>query len=476
MTLDGKIMTALQSISRAHQYSFANGTWRQISCSVSGANDLVDPLTLETDGTVLLVGAGSSILPSKQYYFIYSVETGREVGVTLPSFGTNGALYLPGRERYQAVWSHYLKKAVIYGGKDDADLTMLDQWVSVYEPVKKQWALLNTTGVNRKSTTGHCMAITDDGKTVFSYGGFPYLNATNIPLLSTLFILNLETNEWTKGAESNLPRANAACTVAGDYFLLWGGRILNNNNTSEVYDGDKNSTPVHIYQISKDEWVNEYHPPDKFRDPSAAVVSPSNGDQHPSGSGMAQKIAGIAGGAAGAVAVISMIVLLVWRRRKRTAKRLRQHGGSSPRIDNHNSMLDKVDNKSSGPKSFRSPQYGQNISHISVSDGVGYGLNSSRINGKENRMPAIIHGTPPPAPHYPSWGANFDGNYANHLTGHYARATEVAPDHTIESRMSPAQPSMFVTPPPSSPLSPKYQPTLPRPRNPQTLDHDPTLH
>ncbi|KAF9166177.1 hypothetical protein DFQ26_008499 [Actinomortierella ambigua] len=63
----------------------------------------------------------------------------------------------------------------------------------------------------------------DDGTLFLSYGGYNDLTFLQ-PYRSTLYILDLSSGVWTAGADSNQGRGFAACTITGDYFLVWGGK------------------------------------------------------------------------------------------------------------------------------------------------------------------------------------------------------------------------------------------------------------
>lgn len=59
--------------------------------------------------------------------------------------------------------------------------------------------------------------------------------------LGSIYVLDLESMSWTKGADVDraLWRSNMACTVAGDNFVAWGGKVN--------YDIREWSLPVNVY-------------------------------------------------------------------------------------------------------------------------------------------------------------------------------------------------------------------------------------
>lgn len=54
------------------------------------------------------------------------------------------------------------------------------------------------------------------------FGGQLYLKEPR----GSIFILDVPTLTWTQGPDIDYPlgRSSAACTVAGDNFVVWGGK------------------------------------------------------------------------------------------------------------------------------------------------------------------------------------------------------------------------------------------------------------
>ncbi|KAF9154912.1 hypothetical protein DFQ27_001877 [Actinomortierella ambigua] len=299
ISLDGKaFMTSPGADNLSHRFFFENNTWSLSNAPFRESMYDVSPVTLGTDGTVLIVG-GSFWNNGSMMYDIYSFDTDQVVTALLPST-ISDVPNLPGRRAYKAVWSEYLKSAVFYGGfvreGSHADT------VSLYHPESNQWKAMITSGFsNNKALTEHCIAIADDGKRLFVYGGW-YGMETVMTLSSDLFILDLVTGVWTKGLFNDSIRGSGACTVAGDYFLLWG-------------DVGNASTPVYIYQISKNAWVEEFDPFAKQDDPDSALPSADSKSK--------PNIGAILGGVAGAIGVVGVVGFLAWKHRRDAT---RHHG------------------------------------------------------------------------------------------------------------------------------------------------------
>ncbi|KAG0260823.1 hypothetical protein DFQ27_003303 [Actinomortierella ambigua] len=177
ISLDGKVfMTFRNQIEPDHWYSFEKNSWAPFNHSLSVNGAVQYPVTLGTDGSVLVVGGydddyAKKVSADENVYLIYSATTGRGVTRALPPYGINGTPVLPARGSYKAAWSDHLKSAVFYGGWNPSVDENLDQWVSLYHPETKKWKLLQTSGINSKTSEEHCVAITDDGKKLLSYGG-----------------------------------------------------------------------------------------------------------------------------------------------------------------------------------------------------------------------------------------------------------------------------------------------------------------
>ncbi|KAG0221134.1 kelch domain-containing protein 3, partial [Actinomortierella wolfii] len=214
MSQDGKIFITFPGFGQAaHRFFFENNTWSASQADLRDSMYSSCPVSLP-NGTVFVVGGderGDNVPVD-----IYSFNADQTVTTRYPKAALLNSTF----EQYKAVWSEYLQSVVYYGGWD----ILADQSVRLYHPESKQWKKLKTTGGKNVTLVGHCIAITDDGRRILSYGGYDIANWGKF-YFSDLEILDLETGNWTTGTSENIQRGYTACTVAGDYFLVWGGSV-----------------------------------------------------------------------------------------------------------------------------------------------------------------------------------------------------------------------------------------------------------
>jgi hypothetical protein len=92
----------------------------------------------------------------------------------------------------------------------------------------------------------------EDGTTVVTYGG----QLRNDTLLGEIWILDVPTATWSQGPSGPI-RASAACTIAGDQFIIWGGRR----------GAIVNAVPeMMIYNITSANYITDYTPPAFYKD------------------------------------------------------------------------------------------------------------------------------------------------------------------------------------------------------------------
>ncbi|KAF9159000.1 hypothetical protein DFQ26_007015 [Actinomortierella ambigua] len=440
MSLDGKFfLTSCSTASTvSHRFSFDTNTWSVSKAPCHSTTYDVSPVTLGTDGTVLTAG-GFTEVGIADAYEIYSFATDQAVRAPLPDTMVNGVPILPGRRGYKVVWSEPLKSAVFFGGSGLQGTSV--GTVTLYRPESKQWSLMKTIGANNTNNYGHCMAITDDGTTILSYGGY-YDSQPGNPLFSeSLYILNLTTGVWTLAVDSSSKRAWPACTIAGDYFLLWGGSYKFLAGINTTLDFDKPSTPVLIYQISLNAWVQEYKPSAEYLNPGAGTPSASatssvrpssSSSPSPSSQGVPDSstkdgtsggmtnIGAVAGGVAGAAIVVATIGFLVWRRKRQGTKRSRRNDSPSE-IDQRGATADKRhDRQEHGARrmvptptqamTYHPPQYGYDPTY----DADGAIADDGR-SGRDGDMYTSMHSVSSSATlQYPPWGASLNDKYTAH--------------------------------------------------------------
>ncbi|ORZ29114.1 hypothetical protein BCR41DRAFT_366764 [Lobosporangium transversale] len=138
----------------------------------------------------------------------------------------------------------------------------------------------------------------------------------NIPS-SEIFVLNLNSGEWRKGPNAAEPRASAACGLAGDRFVAWGGE---KDPTSDPYDS------IVVFDLTKFEWLKASSDDHPSSTPSSGPTSSGV----PTTKASNTNIGAIAGGAvAGLVLVALIVAVLIYRRRKQTSGE--EHGLIEPK-------------------------------------------------------------------------------------------------------------------------------------------------
>ncbi|KAG0230157.1 hypothetical protein BGW41_002579 [Actinomortierella wolfii] len=420
MSLDGKVFMTTPGIGYpAYLFSFEKNAWCTSKTTFRETVYDVDPATLGTDGTVLILGGFE-----EDKYDIYS-------------FGT-------------------------------------DQTVTMPLPEAK------TTGLNR-TLTDHCIAHTDDGKKLLTFGG-SHTAASGAKVSSReLHILDLASGKWT--------RISFISQISQTEPL--GGSL----DVPSIVDFGKPSTPVAIYCISQDGWVDEYQPsPDYLNlvptppsgpssstaptSPTSLTTPPTPGPSDNTASGNKLNIGVVAGGAAGAAVVIIAIGLPLWKRKKQGKRHSQQQGGPSLKADHPASAPDDIP-KEAIHDARKTPLplshlEGPPASHYiydfgNVNDGrYDHNLNTRHTTKPENSIP----GSMPPragAPHYPSWGANFNSQYAYEA---WVRAnTAFGPEEATVSPNSPTY-GTYIPPPPTLSYVPEDSTGR---RNPQALGHRPVM-
>ncbi|KAG0221595.1 hypothetical protein BGW42_007500, partial [Actinomortierella wolfii] len=260
---------------------------------------------------------------------------------------------------------------------------------------------------------------------------------------------------------------------------------------STVYHGNLTSAPVYVYQITKDAWVWEYQPPTSSLKPDPSTPPISSITSTPSSTSPASSssppesglnIGAIVGGAVGAVVVVVAILLFVWRLRKATPKNVVKNNGSAAEDDHHNPTPDdkhndhkhdtgQIHRMTPDNSMFQSPQ----VTYRHEYDGVDRqnGHDGDLYDGKRMSPKAAV------APHYPSWGANFNESYATDgsLYGYNQAIDSNNANRTrlqSASKQYPSPPTSpydhIAPPPPPHSTSPPSVPSMYRPRDPQVIE------
>ncbi|KAG0247782.1 hypothetical protein BGZ95_008435, partial [Linnemannia exigua] len=95
----------------------------------------------------------------------------------------------------------------------------------------------------------------EDGTKLVIFGG-RYYDKWNQGILGHLFILDLTTMVWTRAQDYATPRTYAACAIADDTFISWGG-----TDTSTTVNA-----PVIIYDLKRNKYLSQFKGPDPDKD------------------------------------------------------------------------------------------------------------------------------------------------------------------------------------------------------------------
>ncbi|KAF9541648.1 hypothetical protein EC957_002889 [Mortierella hygrophila] len=156
----------------------------------------------------------------------------------------------------------------------------------------------------------------DDSKTIVIFGGQTsvvtptFTGAINILTIDT----NTDTSTWTAGPSHTTPRVYAACALVGDQFVVWGG---SSDGTNTLVSAE----PI-VYDLTLDQWVNNYKAPSYYSSnpTTKPTPTPGTGSSGSQGSGSSSAGAGpIIGGVVGVLVVVGVVIgFLVYSRRQKT--------------------------------------------------------------------------------------------------------------------------------------------------------------
>ncbi|KAF9144254.1 hypothetical protein BGX30_013432 [Mortierella sp. GBA39] len=125
-----------------------------------------------------------------------------------------------------------------------------------------------------------------------------------------IFILDTDTNLWSKGAKPSRIRQGMACATGGDYFVVWSGK-------DNGYVDGRPLADTLFYNIRTNKWVDENSTPsDSGNNPSTPSNNPSTSNDS------ASKSSGISAFTigqiiAGVVVVVFIVGFLIFRHRRR---------------------------------------------------------------------------------------------------------------------------------------------------------------
>ncbi|KAG0289825.1 Adagio protein 3 [Linnemannia gamsii] len=307
VTRDQKTMVVfhIDGPSSVYKYTVATDTWATSPISFPAAGwQGVGAVTDPSSGLVYLAGGYTDA--TRNSMDIYNPATDTASQSPLP----NAATTFGARWYYGNVWSQQRKSVLYFGGYNitiqPGPLTAVTEFV----PGSMSWNTMSTTGSAPSQRADHCMASNDNGSKLVVYGGRQVSGIFS----GEVFILDTISGEWKQGAPGQ-PRIYAACTIAGNQLLIWGGTTTGNVMAS---------SPVMIYNMDTNVWAQEYTAPADYV-ASASASATSTAKPTTSGSGSASgdgeksgsNTGAIVGGIVGGIVVIAAIVgFLIYRRRQ----------------------------------------------------------------------------------------------------------------------------------------------------------------
>ncbi|KAF9352594.1 hypothetical protein BGX26_009635 [Mortierella sp. AD094] len=280
----------------ANRYSVDQDQWTPSQLVVQGAgNQGVNAVTDPTTGLVYLAGGYSD--PYRQSMDTYSFVNDALVQTALPL----ATVAFPNRAYYSNIWTSKRKSILYFGGYNSTLAPVSSNTITEFVPSTNSWTTVITTNNGPSMRSDHCMTVNDDGSTMVIFGGRPYTGSYS----GEVFIFDTVGQSWSQGV-SGPPRIYAACTIAGDNLIVWGG--------VDSYDAIA-SPAMMIYSLTNKTWITQYTPPASYL---TASPTPSANGQSGGGSSNA---GAIAGGVVGGIAVICAIVLfLLFKRRQHRPK------------------------------------------------------------------------------------------------------------------------------------------------------------
>ncbi|ORZ29103.1 hypothetical protein BCR41DRAFT_382958 [Lobosporangium transversale] len=265
-----------------------------------GIRPVLDPRT----GLVYIAGT--------QYLCVLNQATLTWQHTTIPPFMLIQRYYGGG------VYNNARKSIMYHGGYNN--FWDSSTYITEYSIDIGRWSNYTTHGDIPSPRSDHCMAIDESGTKIVVFGGRVPLNPTSsLPSDSTfsgdLYVLDIASRAWRKGASSPVRRGYAACIVVGDQFVAWGG-----HDESIIASG-----PPIVFDLTWFRWVDNYKAPSYYQSskPSSSssktqMPSITQSSPIPAHKPSATDVGAITGGVVGVLTVIGITAgALVYKRRQR---------------------------------------------------------------------------------------------------------------------------------------------------------------
>ncbi|KAF9949330.1 hypothetical protein BGZ72_008869 [Mortierella alpina] len=297
-----------------NEYSLTLGTWSSTASTYLGKYDRI-PATADPD---------TNLIYFPNSYFNQTVQMLQyDIGRRYVNFYEMHPA-LANVFSYSATWNTQLRKMVVFGGAITGNIVNnnLYTWDKL-----NLWVAVAQKGDIPPPRRSACMVSAYNGAKIVVFGGLSQLANS---ALSDIYVLDVATMTWTKGADAGGPsaRTEAACAVTNDLFIAWGGAGVNTVITSNL---------TVIYNLKRNIWQSTYSPkPDPGPTPSSGAGS-GNGSGNTSES--KSNMGAIIGGVVGGIVVIALVIGFFLYRRKQNNKKVQAvptteqqsyHGGAPP--------------------------------------------------------------------------------------------------------------------------------------------------
>ncbi|KAF9349370.1 hypothetical protein BGX26_012311 [Mortierella sp. AD094] len=113
-------------------------------------------------------------------------------------------------------------------------------------PSSNSWGILNTTGHGPASREDPCVAIDQNSSKLIVFGG-----QDSSDILGDIYILDLDSLQWTKGPSASDGRVGMACALFDDGFLVWGG-------ASDPFLTALYSPRPSVFNVTSLQWTDSY--------------------------------------------------------------------------------------------------------------------------------------------------------------------------------------------------------------------------
>ncbi|KFH63612.1 hypothetical protein MVEG_10306 [Podila verticillata NRRL 6337] len=230
----------------SYRFNILANSWSQSTIKVQnpsreGVTAVKDP----TSGLIYLAGGFQS---DDSQMYIANLDTDMLSMFTMPNN------FMSDRFFYSGVYLQSRKSIIYFGGSDSAyssspSITS-QNLITEFVPSTGAWSNLIANNPNPAHRTEFCMTANDDGTKVVVFGG--RLDSTSYA--RDIWVLDIPSMLWTQGPSLSEPRASAACVLAGNTFIAWGG-----SNGQHTVDGK----PI-LYDVNTNQYVGSYTPPSSY--------------------------------------------------------------------------------------------------------------------------------------------------------------------------------------------------------------------